>query len=153
MLLWVAVIAVAQTTTNSPPFDPNTAALPVTKEDFWNWGIALATPAVIWLIGKVPSIPRPVLPFLGPLLGIVLAVIGQKLGGMNLSWWDGAKYGALATTFREMFNQVITKQLKPLEASKTKTAPVDKAVAVHEGDLALVNQVIAAKPIPPKPPL
>lgn len=127
---WLAIgwAAFAQTTNTAPAFDPGTANLPGTKEEFWTWGISLVTPVIIWLVGKIDKVPRPILPLLTPLVGIVLGLALKHLAALKLGWVDMAQAGTVAVFIRESVNQVITKQLKPGEASKTEAKPVDGAV-------------------------
>jgi hypothetical protein len=127
----IATEEISLDTNAPPPFDPETP-LPKTLEEFWFYGIALITPLVVFGFGKIPQLPRPVLPMLGPLVGIILGFVLEKAGAMNIPWWHGGLAGAFATTLREMVNQLVTKQLKPLELSKTRAKPVDHAVAVNE---------------------
>lgn len=127
---WLAVgwAAFAQATNTPPAFDPGTANLPSSKEQFWTWGISLVTPVIIWLVGKIEKLPRPVLPLLTPVVGIALGLALKHLANLNLGWMDMAQAGTVAVFIREAVNQVITKQLKPGEASKTDAKPVDGAV-------------------------
>lgn len=141
-LVWLAVIswlvvgwaAIAQTTnlsgTNAlpPGFDPATANFPSTKTEFWTWGISIITPVIVWGFGKIPKLPRPVLPILTPIIGVLLGLALRKLGALNVSWVDMAQAGAVAVFIRESVNQLVTKQLKPGEDSKTDAKPVDGAV-------------------------
>ena len=123
----------AQTVTNNPPpFDPGTAPLPKSKAELWTWGISIITPMIVYLFGKIPQLPRPVLPILTPVIGIILGLTLDKLTSLNLTWWDAAQAGAVAVFIRESVNQLVTKQMFPREGSKTSTAPVDAAMAVKD---------------------
>lgn len=134
--LWLVLVfslvqvAIAQTTNALAPFNPVVGSFPDSKTEFWKWAISITTPLVIWLFGKIPQLPRPVLPFLTPFVGIALGFGLQKLGQLNMGWVDMGQAGMVAVAIREGFNQAITKQLRPLEDSKTNTKPVDGAVAV-----------------------
>ena len=140
-LLWLAAVAwlaigwtvLAQTTnlvtTNGVAgFDPGTANFPSTKTEFWTWGISIITPVIVWLFGKIPQLPRPVLPLLTPIIGVLLGLILKKLGALNLQWIDMAQAGAVAVFIRESVNQLVTKQLNRGEQSKTDAKPVDGAI-------------------------
>lgn len=120
----------AQVTNAAPAFDPATAPLPSGKTEFWTWAISIITPLIVYGFGKIPQLPRPILPILTPVIGVLLGLIMKKLGALNLSWVDMAQAGAVAVFIRESVNQLITKQMKPLEDSKTNAKPVDGAVAV-----------------------
>lgn len=140
-MLWTCVGAFAQVITNDAPPVPETigdnpAVFPATKSDFWQWGIAIVTPVIVWGISKIPSVPRPVLPTLAPLLGVALGAALNKLAELNLSWVDMTQAGAAAVAIREIFNQWVTKQMRPAEASKTHARPIDNAVAVKPGERA-----------------
>lgn len=117
---------------NPPAVDPGTAPLPKTQEELWQWGLTVATVVVTWALGKVPQLPRPVLPLITPVLGILLGVGLNALTRANFAWVDLAQVGALAVFIRESVNQVVTKQMMPLEESKTNTKPVDKAITVSK---------------------
>lgn len=123
-------------TNNLSAFDPGTADFPRTKEQFWTWGISLITPIIIYGFGKIPQLPRPVLPLLTPLVGLLLGVALQKLAALNLTWMDMAQAGTVAVFIRESVNQLVTKQLRPLEGSKTKSQPVDDGITVKAGERA-----------------
>jgi hypothetical protein len=129
-VLWLVMVWTALAQTNAPAFDPKVADLPVTRDQFWMYGIALITPVIVWAFGKIPTLPRPVLPLLAPLTGLLIGFALQKLGALHLTWWDGAKAGTVAVFIRESVNQLVTKQLFPLEGSKTSANPTDTAVAV-----------------------
>lgn len=101
------------------------------REDIWKAVIAIVTPGIVYLIGKIPPLPRWVLPSITPLVGLGLGLILKYLGAANLAWVDMAQAGALAVFVREVINQTITKQVKPLEESKTEAKPVDDAITVN----------------------
>jgi hypothetical protein len=126
-LVWFSVAFGA--TNDLVPFKP-AGEFPSTKQDFWKWGISCVTPVIVWLFGKIPKLPRPVLPILTPFVGVILGLILRWLAGLNLGWVDMAQAGMVAVFIRESINQLITKKILPLEDSKTDTKPVDGAIAV-----------------------
>jgi hypothetical protein len=128
--VFIAPVVFAQVTNTPPAFDPTTAPLPSGKTEFWTWAISIVTPLIVYGFGKIPQLPRPVLPILTPVIGVALGLIMRKLVALNLSWVDMAQAGAVAVFIRESVNQLVTKQMKPLEDSKTNAKPVDGAVAV-----------------------
>lgn len=127
MVCYVIPFAIlGQAATNNPlaPFDPVVGSFPNTKAEFWKWGISVITPCIVFFLGKVPALPRPVLPVITPLLGIALGLILRKLGQLNLGWVDMAQAGAVAVFLRESVNQLVTKQLKSPANSETSAKPV-----------------------------
>lgn len=89
--------------------------LPDSKVDFWKWGIAAITPFIIYGISRIPKLPKPVLPTITPIVGILLGLGLKQLDAANLSWVDMGEAGALAVFIREVTNQWVTKQLKTVE--------------------------------------
>ena len=150
LLCELAWVSKAQILSNSPSpqIDPVNGPLPMSKDQFWAWGIAAVTPVITWLFGKIPQLPRPVLPVLTPFIGMVLGFILKKAEAAHLSWYSAAAAGSMAVFIRESVNQLVTKQLKPREESKTEAKPVDGAVAVHAATVTPM-QVADAK-IPSK---
>lgn len=132
--LWLLAVTVLASwgQNETPPIDFGHAALPTSKEDMWKWGIGIITPVIIWAFSKIPNIPRPLLPVLTPFVGLLLGVVLKYLASLHLNWMDMAQAGALGVFIRETVNQLVTKQLTPLEASKTAAKPVDGAIAVKD---------------------
>lgn len=126
------LLAILTVVTNDVALDPSKTPFPNTKEEFWVWAISLVTPAIVWLFGKIPQLPRPILPMLTPAIGIALGLGLRQLANLHLNWVDMAQAGTVAVFIRETVNQLVTKQMKPLEESKTNTKPVDGAVTVKE---------------------
>lgn len=114
-----------------PSVDTTTGAFPGTRDQFWAYAIAAITPVITWAFGKIPQLPRPVLPVLTPFIGMLLGFILKKADAANLHWYSAAGAGTIAVFLREVTNQLVTKQLKPREDSKTAAKPVDGAVVVH----------------------
>ncbi len=134
-MIWFTLMVVLPAfgqSTNDPAFDPSTATLPKSKGEYWTWAISLVTPLIVFGLGKIPQLPRPLLPIFTPFIGMGLGWALSHIESLHLTWWDSAQAGALAVFIRESVNQVITKQLKPGEASKTETKSVDKTVTVSE---------------------
>lgn len=138
-LVLVGFVVSAQTLTNDAPPVPGGAVkeFPTTRQELWQAAIMIITPVIVLGISKIPKLPRPVLPIIAPILGVILGQL-LKLGDQaNLPWWDSAAAGGLAVWLRETVNQTITKQFKPLEESKTDAKPVDNAVAVEDPTKAI----------------
>lgn len=104
----LSVLAYAQT--NTPAV--NVAISPMENTELI---ITFITPIIVHVVNKItPEIPsnlRFLLPLSTPFIGIALASIINYLSGQNLTWWDGAKAGAIAVAVREVWNQTITKQM------------------------------------------
>lgn len=98
--------------TNDPAFDPVTAPLPKDVGGYWEYGIAIVTPLLVWLFARFgPSVPVLVLPMLAPVVAIGLGLILNQLSSANLAWVDMAKAGTLAVFIRELTNQLLTKRM------------------------------------------
>lgn len=98
--------------TNGTSFDPGNSTLPADTSGYWDYGIALVTPVLVWLFAKFgPTIPVMILPLLAPAFGLLLGFALNKLGAAHLSWVDMTKAGGLAVFVRELVNQLVTKRL------------------------------------------
>lgn len=124
------------TSTNVTDVDAPPAIVPPTQEGFWKGGIGLVTMVIVWAVSKIPNVPRPMLPLVSPFIGMALNYGLTFMSSLNLPWWEAGMAGGLGVTIREIFNQWVTKQMKPLEASKTDAKPVDHAVAVSDKTVA-----------------
>jgi hypothetical protein len=130
-------------TGGATPLDPVTPELPKDLEGLWLLAIMVISPLLIAALGKIPALPRPVLTIIGPALGLGLGILLDKMNALNLAWWHVAGAASMATTIREIFNQWVTKRLKPLELSKTRARPIDHAVAVNENNPAVPTRAEA----------
>jgi hypothetical protein len=110
MFLLIPLVVFGQT--NGTAFDPGNSTLPTGTSGYWDYGIALVTPVLVWLFAKFgPSVPVMVLPLLAPAFGLILGFALNKLGAANLSWVDMTKAGGLAVFIRELVNQLVTKRI------------------------------------------
>jgi hypothetical protein len=146
-LILMALILTASAQTNSVPDLP--AGIPRTNEEIWTWVVSFATVFIVYLFGKIPQLPRPMLPLMTPLIGILLGLGLRQLEALHLSWVDMGQVGALAVFLREAWNQTVTKQLQPREESKTIASPMDGAVAVQDTTAAGKKALLAADKEPP----
>lgn len=106
--LFMSVIALVAQTNTPPPL----GELPKDVGGFWDLAIAAVTPIIVWIVSKVvPKIPKVLLPSITPLVGIGLGLILNNVAGLNLTWVEMGKAGALAVFIREVTNQAITKRL------------------------------------------
>lgn len=96
--------------------------------DAWDLIISSITPVIIWLVAKyVPMVPKMFLPALTPVVGILLGMLLNWLAGLNMSWLEMGKAGALAVFVRETVNQsvkaYIAKQAAEAAAAEPKSDP------------------------------
>jgi len=106
--LFLSVIALVAQTNTPPPL----GELPKDVGGFWDLAIGAVTPIIVWLVSKiVPKIPKVLLPSITPLVGIGLGLLLNHFAGLNLTWFEMGKAGALAVFVREVTNQAITKRL------------------------------------------
>ncbi len=106
--LFAAILA----QTNVPPTLPD--PLHTTIPMFWTLAIAVVTPIIIAGVKVVtPKIPKVLLPSATPFVGILLGLVLNWLGSVNLSWVDMAQAGALGVAIREIWNNAVTKRLNP----------------------------------------
>lgn len=80
---------------------PGVPNLPQGKEAIWLALVAPITFTVTWLIGKIPPLPKEVLPWLTPVVGILLGVVMKKATDSHWAWWSSAAFGMISTTIYE----------------------------------------------------
>jgi len=135
--LFVAMmaIAMAQGTNFAVPSLVDTTGptgIPQSTDQLFALLIPIVTTGIVFLFGKIPQLPRPFLPVLTPFVGILVGLVMNSLTSLHLGPAQMAFAGTVAVFLRETTNQLVTKQLKPLEESKTDTKPVDGAVATKD---------------------
>lgn len=131
--LWISVICLFSmlflfADTNTPAQSQTTTPateIPIGPDQLWLAGISLLTPVIVYGLGKIPNIPRPLLPTLAPFVGVGLGALISWLSTLHLSWFSTASAGAAAVAVREVINQWVTKQMKGEEGSKTDSTPVE----------------------------
>lgn len=103
-LIWLAVLAwiiapvIAQVVTNAPPPPDTGPVLPLGKDAIWLALIPPITFTITWLVGKIPPLPKVILPWITPLIGIGVGAVMEWATKANLPWWSSAGAGAIATT-------------------------------------------------------
>lgn len=102
--------------TNLPP-DPG-AAPPANALEWTNLIITVLTPLVIAAIKLVvPRIPKVALPFIAPVVGVLLDQLAGAMTAYEANLVLGAVAGGLGVWLREITNQTkkvaVTKQLEP----------------------------------------
>lgn len=99
-LLAINVASLVAQVTNTPP-----AGLPLDlpkgKDGIWLALIAPITFTITWLMGKIPPLPKAILPWITPLVGIGIGAVMEWATKANLPWWSSAGAGAIATTIYE----------------------------------------------------
>lgn len=74
---------------------------PVGKEAIWLALIPPITFTITWAVGKIPPLPKEVLPWITPVFGIIIGFVMNQATTANLPWWSSAGAGAIATTLYE----------------------------------------------------
>jgi len=114
LLSILLVLPVTAQVTNALTNAPTAGATsrPSMVVDFWDIGIGIVAPILIWGLAKIaPKIPKPLLPTLAPLVGVGLGFLINWLAGQNMGWFEAAKAGSMAVFFREIVNQWATKRM------------------------------------------
>lgn len=84
--------------TNAPPVSDAPPGLPLGKDAIWLALIAPITFTITWIIGKIPPLPKVILPWITPLIGIGIGAVIEWATKANFPWWSSAGAGAIATT-------------------------------------------------------
>lgn len=103
VLLWLIPFIVAPLmaqVTNTPPAG-TPLNLPVGRDAIWFALIAPITFTITWLFGKIPPLPKEILPWITPLVGIAIGALMEWATKSNWPWWSSAGAGAIATTIYE----------------------------------------------------
>lgn len=85
--------------TNVVALDP--VNFPQGKEAIWLALIPPVTFTITWLTGKIPPLPKEILPWITPLVGIGLGWLMDFAGKAELPWWSTAGAGAIAVAIFE----------------------------------------------------
>lgn len=109
-------------------------AIPTEINGYWNFAIAALTPIVVWGIRKLmgfigATVPRELLAAISPFVGLGLGLLFDKVGKMNLPWWQPALAGGFGVMIREVINQNVTERLK---APEVKIAEHNQEIAKLE---------------------
>lgn len=109
-ILWVLfcgltglmVPVMAQVITNSPPAGNGVLdSLPRGKDAIWLALVPPATFTITWLVGKIPPLPKEILPWLTPLTGILIGAVIDWGTKSNLPYWSTAGAGAISVAIFE----------------------------------------------------
>lgn len=104
LFIWVtlALLAVASTLaqTNVAPVIP-ASPFPQGKEAIWLALIPPATFGITWIVGKIPPLPKELLPWITPLVGIGLGAITKWATDSHWPWWSSAGAGAISVALYE----------------------------------------------------
>lgn len=104
---WVAILAFvslslfAQTNlaTNGVTLDPE--IFPRGKEAIWLSLIPPITFTITWLFGKIPPLPKEILPWITPLIGVAVGTGLDWATSANWPWWSSASAGTVAVAIYE----------------------------------------------------
>lgn len=87
--------------TNTPPIDPANPLFPQGKEAIWLALIPPATFTITWIFGKIPQLPKEILPWITPVIGVILGLVMNWATKANFPWWSSAGAGAIAVAIYE----------------------------------------------------
>ena len=83
----------------SPSFD--LSAFPRGKEAIWFALIPPVTFTITWMVGKIPPLPKQILPWITPVVGVLLGSVFEWAINADWAWWSTAGAGAVAVAIYE----------------------------------------------------
>ncbi len=86
--------------TNMPPSGSGNP-IPDGVDSGWLMFIPPITFTLTWLVGKIPPLPKVILPWITPLLGVIVGAMTNWATKANLPWWSSAGAGAIAVALFE----------------------------------------------------
>jgi hypothetical protein len=93
--------------TNTPPvIPPPSNPFPVGKDAAWFAFIPLVTFGITWIMGKVKSLPKNILPLLTPIIGVAIGAVIEWATKSNFPWWSEAGAGAISVAIYEALKGV-----------------------------------------------
>jgi hypothetical protein len=98
MFVLIAASVLTGAQTNLPPAVP---AFPHGKEASWMALIPPITFTITWLFGKIPALPKVILPWITPLVGLGIGTALEWSSGQNWPWWSSAGAGTIAVAMYE----------------------------------------------------
>lgn len=132
MLMIDLFTVLAQTNAVPPaPGEPATVVFP-TGALLWAALIPPATFTITWALGKIPPLPKQILPWLTPLVGIGLGFVMDWAGKAELPIGLAGALGAVAVAMYEGIKDVVVRQgedpadsmLTPTEKPEVNVPPV-----------------------------
>ena len=88
--------------TNTPPVPPDGGLnLPQGKEAIWLALIPPITFTITWMVGKIPPLPKEILPWITPVIGVLLGMVMKWATDSHWPWWSSAGAGAIAVAIFE----------------------------------------------------
>lgn len=111
MLILISVGVFAQTNTNGLP-GIDVSQFP-TGDAAWLALIPPLTTLITWLLGKIPPLPKGILPWITPLLGIGIGYVLQYINGAKLSPALTAAAGGLAVFIYEAAKSALVDKANP----------------------------------------
>lgn len=82
--------------TNVTGIDPE--IFPRGKEAIWLALIPPITFTITWMVGKIPPLPKEILPWITPVIGVLVGAGLDWATKANWPWWSSAGAGAIAVT-------------------------------------------------------
>lgn len=135
-IVLLAVWLIGCATVGATP-ETNRIAVIQSNEQFHTWALGCGTTFCVYMLGRIPWMPRPALPLMAPLIGYILGSSAAYIGGLSCPWTNFIEAGALAVFIRETWTNLVTKRFKKRECSKTNAEPSDGAVAVSQVQAAV----------------
>lgn len=120
MLILISVGIYAQTNTNGLP-GIDVSQFP-TGDAAWLALIPPLTAFITWLLGKIPPLPKGILPWVTPLLGIGIGYVLKYINGAELSPALTAGAGGLAVFIYEAAKGALVDKSNPDASIITPTA-------------------------------
>lgn len=110
--IWLAVLLVGLLTvtsvnaqTNNPPvFNPS--KFPIGKEALWLAIIPIITFGITWVVGKIPPLPKGLLPLFTPLIGTGIGWVMNMAEKAEWAWWYSAGAGTIAVFLYESLQKL-----------------------------------------------
>lgn len=94
MIGWLVLPVIGQT--NLPPVTPPSNPFPSGKDAMWFAVIPLVTFGITWLIGKIRSLPKNILPLITPIIGVAIGAVIEWATKADFPWWSEAGAGAIS---------------------------------------------------------
>jgi hypothetical protein len=112
MLVGLFYTALAQVTNGTVVIPTNTLPVapanpfPTGKDAAWFAVIPLVTFGLTWLVGKIQSLPKNLLPLLTPIFGWVIGYVIERATNANFPWWSEAGAGAVSVALYEAVKNI-----------------------------------------------
>jgi len=88
------ILTLAQETNAPPMYDP--VLFPHGNDAIWAALIPPITFGITWAIGKIPPLPKDILPWLTPVAGILIGLVMDWVNKVNIGWISSGALGTIA---------------------------------------------------------